>query len=546
MVKENYEIFISYRRDGGDFLGKMLYDRFIQAGYAPFFDVESLRAGEFNKQLYDVIENCTDFILILPPKGLNRCLTDSDDWVMQEINCAIKNEKNIIPIMMRGFEWPENLPSSIEKLPMYEAITADTEYFDAMFNKLRSKFLKSNSKNLVQSATSRFPVTCSSLFTPTVDTVLDFAMTNHRINAVKEFFFKLEKTYKADCKWGKEELEKVYESVLEWNKDERNWDRWWDGYSTVHSPGKGDLFALKEWIYNCSKTQQDELQRFFIEVKYMGELFDIFGNLNHTMKLYPQFEYRNEQWQMMDVFELGKEKYGVGIRRTKALLPEIQFFTIYENDKLMQISDTNPILMLCLLEYSMGCRLIDWLPYIVFKELHAKDFEELKKALKITGNDVDYILKRQLQMYQLLKPISVRGNVKIKQLLGTKIYTLQFGIDRTEEYRELPLLGYPLSNIYDLNSLYTLDIVKGRRYISGNSDETEYYVLCCGKNPKDFFIDLPQIFIIKEKINIKESFSVELEVHKVRSAKELFPEVQERFALRMMSARGMGLISNNE
>ena len=149
-------------------------------------------------------------------------------------------------------------------------------------------------------------------------------------------------------------------------------------------------------------------------------------------------------------------------------------------------------------------------------------------------------------MYQLLKPISVRGNVKIKQLLGTKIYTLQFGIDRTEEYRELPLLGYPLSNIYDLNSLYTLDIVKGRRYISGNSDETEYYVLCCGKNPKDFFIDLPQIFIIKEKINIKESFSVELEVHKVRSAKELFPEVQERFALRMMSARGMGLISNNE
>lgn len=366
-------------------------------------------------------------------------------------------------------------------------------------------------------------------------------MTNHMIGAVKEFFIKLEKVYKADSKWEKEEVEKVYESISKWNKDKRHWD----DYSTAYSWEKeGDLSVLKEWIYKCSKTQQDELRNFFAEVGYMGELFDNYGNIKRPMKVYPQFEYRNEQWEMMDVFDIGKEKYGVGIRRTEKLLPEIHFFSIHRNDELMQIPDKNPIFMLCMLVYSMECRLIDWLPYIVFQELHVKNCEEIKKVFGFTGNDADYILKRQLQMYNLLMPERVYGEVKIKQLLGTKIYRMQFGIDKTEEYRELPLLKYPPSNVYGLNSLYTLDIVKGRHHIrdkEGSMDE--YFVLCCGKDPENFFIDLIKIFKVNQKWNYNGG-GLELSICEVRAAKELLPEVQERFALRMLSVRGMGLVSN--
>lgn len=71
-----YDIFISYRRDGGEFLGKSLYDKLTDAGYRVFFDVESLRSGKFNTQLYQVIAECQDFILLLPKGALDRCITD--------------------------------------------------------------------------------------------------------------------------------------------------------------------------------------------------------------------------------------------------------------------------------------------------------------------------------------------------------------------------------------------------------------------------------------------------------------------------------------
>ena len=46
-----YDIFISYRRDGGEYTAKILRDHLQDAGYRTFFDVESLRSGNFNTKL---------------------------------------------------------------------------------------------------------------------------------------------------------------------------------------------------------------------------------------------------------------------------------------------------------------------------------------------------------------------------------------------------------------------------------------------------------------------------------------------------------------
>lgn len=51
-----HDVFISYRRDGGEYTAKILRDRLSELGYAVFFDVESLRSGDFNTKLYSVIE----------------------------------------------------------------------------------------------------------------------------------------------------------------------------------------------------------------------------------------------------------------------------------------------------------------------------------------------------------------------------------------------------------------------------------------------------------------------------------------------------------
>jgi len=143
---KNYQIFISYRRDGGEMLGQLLHDRLTQEGYTVFFDVESLRSGKFNDELYRVMEECTDIIVVLPPNALYRC-EDAEDWVRKEISFCIEKKKNIIPIMMRGFEFPENLPDDIVELRNYNGISAmEVSSFPWVLEKLTTKFLISKPK----------------------------------------------------------------------------------------------------------------------------------------------------------------------------------------------------------------------------------------------------------------------------------------------------------------------------------------------------------------------------------------------------------------
>lgn len=132
-----YDVFISYRRDGGEYTAKILRDRLEELGYAVFFDVESLRSGDFNTKLYSVINECRDFILILSPGALDRCKNE-DDWVRQEVEHALRQEKNIVPVMLRGFDFPEDLPPAIEQLRFKNGIQANTEFFEAFIQKLQS------------------------------------------------------------------------------------------------------------------------------------------------------------------------------------------------------------------------------------------------------------------------------------------------------------------------------------------------------------------------------------------------------------------------
>ena len=137
----SYDVFISYRRVGGEHSARMIRDSLTEAGYDVFFDVESMRSGNFNTKLYSVIDECTDFVLILSPDALDRC-SDEKDWVRREVEYAISKNKNIVPILLRGFTFDCELPDSLKSLPQYNGIEASTEFFDAFIEKLR-KFLKS-------------------------------------------------------------------------------------------------------------------------------------------------------------------------------------------------------------------------------------------------------------------------------------------------------------------------------------------------------------------------------------------------------------------
>lgn len=135
------QIFISYRRNGGEALAQLINDRLRNLGYEVFYDIESLKSGSFNTKLYSEIEACEDFILILPPQALDRCIYD-EDWIRCEVRHALKHNKNIIPIMMRGFTFPKNLPDDICEISNRNGVEFETmEYLNAKIEKITSMLI---------------------------------------------------------------------------------------------------------------------------------------------------------------------------------------------------------------------------------------------------------------------------------------------------------------------------------------------------------------------------------------------------------------------
>jgi len=140
---EKYDIFLSYRREGGETMAMLMRDRLTAKGYRVFLDIEGLNSGSFNAKLLSVIESCTDILVICSKGSLDRCSNDGD-WVRKEVAHAFKHGKNVIPVMLRGFEWPSVLPEDISELMTQNGVNADSnEYFDAAVDRLAAKFLKS-------------------------------------------------------------------------------------------------------------------------------------------------------------------------------------------------------------------------------------------------------------------------------------------------------------------------------------------------------------------------------------------------------------------
>jgi hypothetical protein len=140
---DKYDIFLSYRRDGGETMAILLRERLNAKGYKVFLDIESLNSGSFNKKLLSVIENCTDVVVVCSKNSLDRCVNEGD-WVRAEIAHAFNHGKNVVPIMLRGFSFPDNLPDDIKEISVQNGVNANSsEYFDAAIERLTKTFLVS-------------------------------------------------------------------------------------------------------------------------------------------------------------------------------------------------------------------------------------------------------------------------------------------------------------------------------------------------------------------------------------------------------------------
>lgn len=133
-----YDVFISYRRHDGSESARLIRAELRHFNLKVFLDVEDLHAGYFDKAILKNIESTPNFIVVLSPNCLERC-ADENDWFRQEIAQAIRTERNIIPLLMPGFEFPgkDALPADIRELRQYQSVTYSHEFFDAMVEKIK-------------------------------------------------------------------------------------------------------------------------------------------------------------------------------------------------------------------------------------------------------------------------------------------------------------------------------------------------------------------------------------------------------------------------
>lgn len=88
----NHDIFISYRRDGGDILAKLLYETLRHKKYSVFFDYESLSTGDYREKILETVRQSKDVIVVLSRDCLERC-KNNDDLMYEEISEAIRHNK---------------------------------------------------------------------------------------------------------------------------------------------------------------------------------------------------------------------------------------------------------------------------------------------------------------------------------------------------------------------------------------------------------------------------------------------------------------------
>lgn len=140
-MTNKFDIFISYRREGGFEVAKHIKDLLTRDGYSVSFDMDNLMNGDFNKEIFRRIAECEDFILILDANVFKSTLEGREkqkDWLRMELSEALRNDKNIIPIMLDGFnEFPENLPHDIANVRYKNGPKYDKVYFDAFYEKLK-------------------------------------------------------------------------------------------------------------------------------------------------------------------------------------------------------------------------------------------------------------------------------------------------------------------------------------------------------------------------------------------------------------------------
>ena len=138
-------VFISYRRSTRAAWALAVSQNLTQSGYDVFFDYQGIASGDFEQVILENIRTRAHFLVLLTPSALER-VDQPGDWLRREIEAALEHRRNIVPLMLEGFDFAtpsigRRLTGTLAPLKRYNGLTVPVEYFDEAMNRLRAKHL---------------------------------------------------------------------------------------------------------------------------------------------------------------------------------------------------------------------------------------------------------------------------------------------------------------------------------------------------------------------------------------------------------------------
>ena len=144
MARIEKTVFISYRRKDISW-ALAVYQYLTSQKYDVFFDYTSIPSGDFEQIIVSNIRARAHFVLILTPTALDRC-SEPGDWLRREIETAIDEKRNIIPLFFDGFSFgsqsvAEKLTEKLSAVKRYNGLDIPSGYFIEAMQRLSNRYL---------------------------------------------------------------------------------------------------------------------------------------------------------------------------------------------------------------------------------------------------------------------------------------------------------------------------------------------------------------------------------------------------------------------
>jgi hypothetical protein len=145
MARIEKTVFISYRR-ADESWGLAIFQDLTHHGYDVFIDYDGIASGNFETVILENIRARAHFLVLLTPTALERC-ADPNDWMRREIEAALDSQRNIVPVMLAGFDFgkppvADQLTGKLAEFKKYNGLDIPrARFFSSEMERLRNRFL---------------------------------------------------------------------------------------------------------------------------------------------------------------------------------------------------------------------------------------------------------------------------------------------------------------------------------------------------------------------------------------------------------------------